>query len=99
MMGTNYYLLTDVCPTCGRCKEKLHIGKSAMGWRFLFHAIEGRAETFEQWKQLISAPNTKIITEYNEEISAQQFLFFVEQKQTSKPLTTRKYDFEQGEFS
>jgi len=35
-MGTNYYLRTDVCTHCQRAKEHIHVGKSSVGWPFLF---------------------------------------------------------------
>jgi hypothetical protein len=33
-MGTNYYLRTTPCPTCGHSPNDLHIGKSSVGWYF-----------------------------------------------------------------
>lgn len=37
-MGTNYYVGEEAaCPTCGHVtSEPLHIGKSSVGWEFLF---------------------------------------------------------------
>lgn len=37
-MGTNYYLIRSECPTCKR-HDKLHIGKSSAGWRFIWHGM------------------------------------------------------------
>ncbi len=33
-MGTNYYLLIDRCPRCGRAEHKIHVGKLSAGWQF-----------------------------------------------------------------
>lgn len=33
-MGTNYYLRTTPCPTCGHHVGDLHVGKSSAGWYF-----------------------------------------------------------------
>ena len=35
-MGTNYYLITDVCTYCGR-RTREHIGKKSAGWKFTFY--------------------------------------------------------------
>ena len=35
-MGTNYYLHKPPCPCCNK-GEKIHLGKSSAGWKFLFH--------------------------------------------------------------
>ena len=34
-MGTNYHARVKCCAACGRYEE-LHIGKSSVGWKFLF---------------------------------------------------------------
>lgn len=52
-MGTNYYLDADPCPTCGRCDEELHIGKSSAGWVFALHVIPERGiNDLADWQRL-----------------------------------------------
>lgn len=53
-MGTNYYVVTDVCVNaCEHCSasERLHLGKTSAGWRFLFRADPAwpRDEAFSHW--------------------------------------------------
>jgi len=53
-MGTNYYLMTKECPTCGHIKEedKIHIGKSSAGWVFALHVHPDKGiNSLEDWKK------------------------------------------------
>lgn len=48
-MGTNYYAEINKCECCKRC-DKIHIGKSSMGWAFTFRGYKnpyGYIETDE----------------------------------------------------
>lgn len=45
-MGTNYYLEKE-CECCGHV-ERVHVGKSSAGWRFLWHAYEDPVDALEQ---------------------------------------------------
>jgi hypothetical protein len=103
-MGTNYYLDIDVCSKCGRPSERLHIGKSSAGWRFLFQFIEDKARTPLEWQSLIH--NNRIMDEYGDEMSEQEFWRMVEAKQTLQRspddryiIHVGEYDFSEGEFS
>lgn len=82
-MGTNYYQRTDICDRCNRYKEK-HIGKSSAGWEFSFQGYDDgrvmpRIKSFMDWKRELQA-DSKIFTEYGEEISFEDFVKFVESK-------------------
>lgn len=53
-MGTNYYVQTPPCPNaCEHCSatERIHLGKSSAGWRFLLYADPEwpRDEAFAHW--------------------------------------------------
>ena len=37
-MGTNFYLYEERCPECGH-QDRLHIGKSSIGWCFSLHVM------------------------------------------------------------
>ena len=84
-MGTNYYLHAGICDCCGRYTE-YHIGKSSMGWKFLFQAyafeegIQPSIKTNRDWRALTSLPNYKIFDEYGEEWSDERFWNFVNKK-------------------
>lgn len=70
----------------------LHIGKSSLGWKFLFHGYQDyelewnkphiNINSLEDWKSFLS--NTEeygILNEYDEEISYENFFKMVEEKQ------------------
>lgn len=85
-MGTNYYAVKKK-PTIG---EPLHIGKSSYGWKFLFQEINKyngfdenlEIHTYKQWKDFLeNNDEIVILDEYDEQISAKDFLQMVEEKQ------------------
>lgn len=84
-MGTNYYVTvetTDPCPTCGHAprQERLHIGKSAMGWKFLFMAHPKKGLTSKtEWLAFLA--DKTIVDEYGREKTYQEFVLFVTNKQ------------------
>lgn len=89
IMGTNYYAVKKK-PTI---REPLHIGKSSIGWKFLFHEVNKynsfdwdlEIHTFEQWKEFLKNNNEIVIlNEYDEEVSLIDFLDLVEKKQKEK---------------
>ena len=89
-MSTNYYQRTDICDKCNRYKEK-HIGKSSAAWQFFFRgyvdwANEPKIRSFEDWKRELQKEDSdsKIFNEYGEEISFEEFVKMVEDKQTGK---------------
>lgn len=107
-MGTNYYAVKKK-PTI---KEPLHIGKSSIGWKFLFHEVNKynsfdsdlEIHTFEQWKEFLKNNNEIVIlNEYDEEVSLIDFLDLVEKKQKKKNDEYSKnvngYRFTDGDFS
>lgn len=67
-MGTNYYAVRGRCPECGRYDEsdRLHIGKSSIGWPFLFHAVpEKGLVDWASWRRYLAEPGVEILDEYN----------------------------------
>jgi hypothetical protein len=66
-MSTNYYLLKNRCPHCGREEERLHIGKSSVGWCFSLHVIPGAGiNDLCDWKKLFVG-GSAIVDEYDNE--------------------------------
>lgn len=86
-MGTNYYVPTDKCKECGRSDGDIHIGKSSYGWEFCFQAngwsYYNDIDEMREWLK-----DKKIVDEYGEEISYDDFWKMVEIKQREiDPLT------------
>ena len=88
-MGTNYY----VVPNRPSVEEPIHIGKSSMGWMFLFHDVSEPHrsipviwhcyEDVEDWlyKYTVETTDYVIIDEYDEIIPFNDFIELVERKQ------------------
>lgn len=85
-MGTNYYLKSKPCETCGHCQTELHIGKSSMGWKFLFRAYFSpiNITSFDEWLIELSNPQKIIYNEYNEKIELLELLELIESKAKGK---------------
>lgn len=77
-MGTNYYLTTQACPTCGVSKHNnLHIGKSSMGWTFALHVYPDpfhNINTIMDWVRLFACPTSIITDEYDRLIPGEEML-------------------------
>jgi hypothetical protein len=71
-MGTNYYLVTDACPTCGHGKRQ-HIGKSSGGWCFSLatHPDDG-INDLPDW--LARFADGEIRNEYGETVSTDEMI-------------------------
>ena len=110
-MGCNYYVVKKK-PTIA---EPLHIGKSSMGWKFLFHDIDEynvKIHTYPQWEKFLMEHcrpdgDSVILNEYDAEINVHEFLEMVAKKQVedSNPDEFNNckdidgYRFADGEFS
>ena len=112
-MGTNYYLRYDLCNSCSRYNE-LHIGKNSFGWKFVFQVDEeNELVTYDRWVDFLKSEverGSKIVDEYNKEISLEDFIGIVEEKQkdiknkdhvdyNGNYLDVRSYNFCKNEFS
>lgn len=88
-MGTNYYAV----PRKPTTREPIHIGKSSLGWKFLFQSQNDRWNdppiiwnTYEEcrewlYKYTVENPIYVILNEYDEEISFDDFFGMVQRKQ------------------
>lgn len=86
-MGTNYYLV-KARPTI---EQPLHIGKSSIGWRFLFYLpfnweTEGETvNSYPAWRDYIErrveAGTHVILDEYDEVIGPEELFELIERKQ------------------
>lgn len=88
-MGTNYYLVKSKPTT----REPIHIGKSSIGWRFLFHRVNepwndppvvwntyNQVKSFLQ-KYAVLNKDYLIMDEYDEIVSYEDFVRMVDRKQ------------------
>lgn len=80
-MGTNYYLQSKPCPTCGHSETKKHIGKSSAGWSFHFRGYRDEGiVSCDDWDAYLRGNNKIIVNEYEEEVSIGEFMQLVHDK-------------------
>jgi hypothetical protein len=87
-MGTNYYVYSDGCENnCGHCslREKIHLGKFSVGWKFLHHIdpvyvrLHGLRFARPLWE--MAASNGQIETEYGTPVSFEEMKADIEECQ------------------
>ena len=82
-MGTNYYVKTNKCETCGHKLEGIHLGKSSGGWQFSFQYNGGKFyKNVEEMKEWLK--DKEIENEYGEVITQKAFWNMIEDKQKEK---------------
>lgn len=110
-MGTNYYAIKKV-PTC---KEPIHIGKSSVGWLFLFNENEywhsyGEVKAWLEANVNSTTAEYVIIDEYDRIIDYKELIDKIDTKQKdprnlknpdnfSYARNVNGYRFAQGYFS
>ena len=82
-MGTNYYL-ERTCPISDSVTERLHIGKSSYGWKFLFNSNNGVNKSFSDWRAILELRSNQIVDEYGKRISLYEFYTIIHEKQSHK---------------
>ena len=90
-MGTNYY----VVPNRPSIEEPIHIGKSSMGWMFLFHDVNEpyrdipivwhSYEEVKNWlqKYTVDTDEYVILDEYDRVVSLDELINRIQEKQIS----------------
>lgn len=103
-MGTNYYAKINICHTCHRPEEEIHLGKSSWGWQFLFAYNDG--DYYKDVAQLKDwLKDKEIFDEYDRPVTHEDFWKMIEDKQaTVNPqdghfMTIDGYRFMNGQFS
>ncbi len=78
-MGTNYYLLQNLCSHCKRTDPEIHVGKKSWGWQFSFSSFED-IKSWQQWKEKLLSlkEDEKFMDEYDREVDVLQFIKMVE---------------------
>lgn len=67
-MGTNYYAVRNAVGHVEPGLDRLHIGKSAIGWPFQFHAIEHLGvHDWPTWRRYLLRPGIRIVSEYRDQ--------------------------------
>jgi hypothetical protein len=76
-MGTNYYLTgrAVACAACGHTTEpeRLHIGKSSMGWVFSLH-VTPELPSLDAWLERLRSYDGVIVDEYESELSLEKLV-------------------------
>jgi len=81
-MGTNYYLQQGVT------KNRLHIGKSSVGWCFKLHVYPENPElpqNLGDWRGLFVKPGNKILDQYGEFLTVEAMLSRIEDRSGNSP--------------
>jgi len=80
-MGTNYYLESDICPTCGHTGKRLHIGKSNAGWTFALHVHPDEGiNSLDDWQKEWLAADVVILDEYGSLITPDVMLTIITER-------------------
>lgn len=92
-MGTNYYVVVEPrCPTCNKGGKDLHVGKSSVGWRFLFASYPSlRITSASDWKRVINEAGGSVYDEYGCVYPLETFQLKVEGKQKSEHPTDEDF--------
>lgn len=92
-MGTNYYL-EGYKPrqlSSTPCEQTLHIGKSSYGWVFALHVIpELGINDFPDWIKLFHEEGTRIIDEYDREVSKFEMTSLITDREDMVPSSPAK---------
>ena len=89
-MGTNYYAVKKR-PTLHN--HAIHIGKSSVGWKFLFQGYQKRELSYDNfitinsigdWEKFLSNKEWVILDEYDNLVSTTDFFKMVEEKQNTE---------------
>lgn len=97
-MGTNYYATLGVetrCESCGHHSEpdRLHIGKSSLGWCFSLHVIPELGLTdWPEWEAFLTRQGVTITDEYKAEIDLRELIAVVTER-SMPPKNDRWWEF------
>ncbi len=89
-MGTNYYVKSEICKTCGKSDEDLHIGKSSGGWCFSLHVHPDLdINNLDDWKRYLNSNLVTIVDEYGDIVSFERLM---------SNITERKWGRKRGPY-
>lgn len=91
-MGTNYYAVKKK-PRIIKVYDKIHLGKSSIGWRFAF---QGQPEYYKNYKEfenfILNNKEFDIIDEYGHKIEPKELLELIAEKQKENNPDDFTYD-------
>lgn len=95
-MGTNYYLMTET--------DRLHIGKSSAGWRFLANSADMETSHWFRLRERLRHPSGRIVDEYGDPADADRLIRLIRDRAWSREHAEAHarhgpVDFYHGEFS
>ena len=74
-MSTDYYLLKNICPHCGKPEKKIEIGRSSGGWCFGLRVYPSLGISYlDDWNRLFNNPANAIEDEYGERIAVERMI-------------------------
>lgn len=91
-MGTNVYLILDACEHCHRGEDRVHVGKSSMGWPWLWRGyhewdspFEHAVESADDWWTILDTAGVDdlrahLVDEYGARLSVADLRNWVEAK-------------------
>lgn len=82
-MGTNYYARINKCESCGRF-DKIHIGKSSIGWRFAVEIHEEYYKSLEELWKFLDKLDVELFNEYGERKDIEEFFNLIENKKDGR---------------
>ena len=92
-MGTNYFAAKiepgSYCDCCGRfdVEEKIHIGKSSIGWCFSLHVIpEKNLNSLNDWKEYLKRKDIEILDEYGGIYGEEELFNIITKRKRDDPL-------------
>jgi hypothetical protein len=81
-MGTNYY----TTKTCGHCQheDRLHIGKSSVGWCFALNTHQDKGITsLDDWRKKFAEVGVVIVDEYERRVTVEDMLSTITERSGS----------------
>lgn len=97
-MGTNYYIESDTCASCGHTPEPLHIGKSSAGWCFALHVYPERGIVdLDDWQK--EWHGKRIKDEYGLDIAPAELLKTITDRSAERPLDTINYKWLRANYA
>lgn len=86
-MGTNFYWHKEKeCEHCGNAPERLHIGKSSMGWCFGLHVIpEEGINNLDSWVEKWYERDSYIMDEYGEKVVPSEMIMTIKNRGRPEP--------------
>jgi len=97
-MGTNYYLHENVCESCGRSDEPLHIGKSSAGWVFTLRIYPDKGiNSLEDWlPRLLKGSRIEAVSGGHFEVTLKELLNRIVCRDANSSRHPRDLDYTPG---